>query len=558
MGVVITKGEAMMGFYCFSYRRLCKLVFVAVLMIWFFSPGKGIAEIKQYGGEYRVPLASEPSSLDPAYITGIYAVNVAMNLFDGLVEFDKDLNIVPAIARVWKISRDHRTYTFFLRKEVRFHNGREVTSEDFVFSFSRILSPETKSPVASLFLNIQGAKEFYEGRSSQVSGLRAPDPYTLKIKLKEPFAPFLSILAMANAKVVPQEEIGPLFGRRPVGTGPFIFSGWQPGKEIVLAANEEYFAGRPYLNNLRFRIYPNVEWEKIFNDFEKGLLDQSIIPSNKYDPIMSDTRYTERYKLIKKPTLNLVYLGMNVNMAPFNDYRVRQAVSYAVNTEAIVRDITKRGSIPAKGILPPGIAGFDPHFEGYRYDPQKAAKLLEEAGYPQGRGIGPIEVWTVSKSESVQRELREYQRYLAEVGIELIPRTAKNWKEFIRFINEKKAPMYYAAWYADYPDPDNFLYVLCHSASKTNRMGYHNPKVDELLDQARRETDYLKRMHLYREVQKLVMVDAPLISQHVNGFNFLFQPWVKGVEVSYLGAAYVPFKNVKIERSLLAETEKAR
>lgn len=536
-----------MGFYRASYRRLCKLAFVVMLVLWCSSAAKGIAEIKQYGGEYRVPLASEPSSLDPAYITGIYAVNVAMNLFDGLVEFDKDLNIVPAIARVWKISRDHRTYTFFLSKGVRFHNGREVTSEDFVFSFSRILSPDTKSPVASLFLNIQGAKEFHDGKSSHVSGLRAPDPYTLKIQLEEPFAPFLSILAMANAKVVPKEEIGPLFGRRPIGTGPFSFNIWQQGKEIVLAANKEYFAGRPYLNALRFRIYPNIEWEKIFDDFEKGLLDQSIIPSNKYDSIMSDAHYAERYNLISKPTLNLVYVGMNVNMPPFNDQRVRQAISYAVNTEAIVRDITKRGSIPAKGILPPGIAGFDPHFEGYRYDPQKAAKLLEEAGYPQGRGIGPIEIWTVSKSESVQRELREYQRYLAEIGITLVPKVASNWKEFIKFINEKKAPMYYAAWYADYPDPDNFLYVLCHSDSKTNRMGYHNPKVDELLDQARRETDYMKRVDLYREVQKMVMVDAPLINQHVNGFNFLFQPWVKGVEVSYLGAAYVPFKKVWIE-----------
>ena len=553
MGVVNKKGEAMLGFYHLNYRCLCKQLFLMMLLLCCFHFAEGVAAGKQYGGEYRVPLASEPTSLDPAHITSIYAVNVAMNLFDGLVEFDKDLNIVPAIARVWKISRDHCTYTFFLRKGVRFHNGREVTSEDFVFSFSRILSPDTQSPVASLFLNIKGAKEFHNGLSPAVAGLSAPDPYTLTIQLEQPFSPFLSILAMANGKVVPKEDISPLFGRHPIGTGPFRFSSWQPGEEIVLTANEDHYGGRPFLNTLHFRIYPNIEWEKIFDDFEKGLLEQSIIPSNKYDSIMSDKRYLEMYNLISKPTLNLVYLGMNVNMSPFDDHRVRQAISYAVNKEAIVRDITKRGSIPANGILPPGIAGFDPHFEGYRYDPQKAVKLLAEAGYPQGRGIPPIEIWTVSKAESVQRELGEYQRYLAAIGIELIPRTAENWSEFIKFINEKKAPMYYAAWYADYPDPDNFLYVLCHSQSKTNRMGYHNHKVDELLDQARRETDYMKRMVLDREAQKLVMVDAPLISQHINGFNYLFQPWVRGVEASYLGAAYVPFKKVWVEKSLLAE-----
>jgi peptide/nickel transport system substrate-binding protein/oligopeptide transport system substrate-binding protein len=524
------------------------MVALLIFLLWGFLPVNSLADNQQYGGEYRIPLASEPSSLDPAFITDIYAVNVAMNLYDGLVEFDKDLNIVPAIARVWKISRDHRTYTFLLRKGVRFHNGREVTANDFVFSFSRILSPETKSPVASFFLNIQGATEFNEGRSQSVSGLRALDPHTLKIQLKQPFAPFLSILAMANAKVVPEEEIGPLFDKKPVGTGPFAFHSWQEGKEIVLTANESYYGGRPFLDTVCFCIYPNIEWEKIFDNFEKGLLEQAIIPSNKYDQIISDSRYLERYHLISKPTLNLVYVGMNVNMAPFNDYRVRQAISHAINTEAIVRDVTKRGSIPAKGILPPGTAGFDPHFEGYRYDPQKAKQLLAEAGYPQGRGIDPIEIWTVSKAESVQQELREYQNYLGEIGITLVPRVAKNWSEFIQIINEKRAPMYYAAWYADYPDPDNFLYILCNSKSKTNRMGYFNPTVDNLLEEARRETDYMKRVDLYREIQRLVMREAPIVCQHVNSFNYLFQPWVNGVQVSYLGAAYVPFKNVWIEK----------
>ena len=548
----------MQQLYELTFRRLGRLVFLVLFVLWGLSPTEGVADIEKSGGEYRIPLASEPASLDPAFITSIYAVNVAMNLFDGLVEFDEDLNTVPAIARVWKISRDHRTYTFFLRTGLKFHNGREVTSKDFVFSFSRILSPETKSPVASLFLNIQGARAFHQGRSSRVSGLRAPDRYTLKIELEEPFAPFLSILAMANAKVVPKEEIGPLFGKRPIGTGPFSLDSWQPGKEIVLTANEDYYAGRPFLDKLRFRIYPNIEWEKIFDDFEKGLLEQSIIPSSKYDLITSDTYDLKRYHLISKPTLNLVYLGLNVNMVPFDNHLVRQAVSYAVNTDAIVRDITKRGSIPAKGILPPGIAGYDPHFKGYGYDPQKARKLLREAGYPNGRGIPPIEVWTVSKAESVQQELQEYQRYLAEIGIQLVPKVAKNWKEFVKFINERKAPMYYAAWYADFPDPDNFLYVLLHSKSKTNRMGYHNPEVDELLEQARRETSYMKRVDIYRKVQNLAMMEAPVICQHVNSFNYLLQPWAKGVRVSYLGAAYIPFRKVWIEQSRIGDEIKAR
>ena len=513
------------------------------------------SQVSRYGGRYNVALSSEPETIDPAFITDIYSVTVANNLFDGLVEFDKELNVIPAIAEIWKISRDHRTYTFQLRHGVMFHNGREVTAEDFVFSFERILNLNTHSPVASLFLNIKGAKSFHEGKSSHVEGLKALDLYTLQIQLEQPFAPFLSILAMANAKVIPKEAIGPDFSKHPVGSGPFKFNNWKPGKEIILTANEEYFLGRPYLDTLFFHIYQNIEWEKIFADFERGFLDQSIIPSNRYDLITSDSEYTERYNRVSQPTLNLVYVGINCNFQPLNDVRVRQALSLAVDIDTIVKDITRRGSVPAKGILPQGIAGFDPAFNGIGYNPVRARKLLTEAGYAEGNGIPPLEIWTVSKSKSVQKELTEYQQYFKEIGIKLIPKVADNWKQFVALINEKKVPLFYAAWYADYPDPDNFLYVLCHSKSRTNRMGYRNPEIDDLLEIARKETDYMKRINIYRNVQQKVMAESPLIAQHVNSFNYLFQSWVKDVEVNYLGAAYIPFRKIWIN---YLEVEKKR
>jgi len=511
------------------------------------APTSGSTNQPRYGGKFSVPLSSEPESLDPAYITDIYAVTIANNLFDGLVEFDKDLNVVPAIAELWKISRDRKLYTFHLQKGVKFHNGREVTAEDFEFSITRILNPETHSPVASLFLNIKGAKAFHENQCSQVEGLKALDRYTIQIQLDEPFAPFLSILAMANAKVIPKECAGPNFSQHPVGTGPFKFNSWKDGKEIILTANENYFLGRPYLDTLYFQIYPNIVWEKIFDDFERGFLDQSIIPSNKYNSITADPQNQKNYKLVSKPTLNLVYVGINCNIKPLNDVRIRQALSLAVDTEKIVRQITRRGSVPAKGILPPGIAGFDPEFSGHGYNPVRARSLLAEAGYPEGRGIPPLEIWTVSKSKSVQQELLAYQKYLADIGIKIVPKVADNWKHFITLINNQKVPLYYAAWYADYPDPDNFLYVLCHSKSRTNRMGYQNTEIDHMLEMARQEVNYIERINIYREVQRQVMKDAPLIAQHVNSFNYLFQPWVKGIEVNYLGAAYIPFRKVWID-----------
>ncbi len=524
---------------------------VIILLVTSIDADSGTEERIRYGGEYRVPLESEPISLDPARFSGIYAMNVAANLFDGLVEFDSNLNVVPAIAKVWKISRDRRTYTFRLRNGVRFHNGREVTADDFVYSFSRILNPEIKSPAASMFQNILGARAYRQGESKTINGLRAKDKNTLIIELEEPFTPFLSILAMVNAKVVPKEAIAKDFGKHPIGTGPFRFRSWQPGKEILLEANGDYFDGRPYLDILRFSIYPNIEWDKVFADFEKGSLEQSIIPKSKYDEFMAKGDL-KNANIISKPGLNIVYIGMNNTVAPLKDSRVRQAIIYAVDREKISLEITKRGSVPAKGILPPGIAGYNPHLEGYPYDPGKARKLLKEAGYPEGRGLSPIEIWTVSKAESVKSELQEYKRYLSKVGIHLVIKVAKNWKEFIKRINEKQAPMFYAAWYADFPDPDNFLYVLSHSKSRTNRMGYNNPEVDKLLEQARGELDYMKRVEQYREIEKIVINDAALICQHVNSFNYVFQPWVKGVKMSHLGVIYLPFRNIWIDHGQFA------
>lgn len=538
-----------MGFY----RTVVFALAMLLLLLFFSCPLMGSSIGQPSGGEYRVPLASEPVTLDPVTCSDVYAINVAVNLFDGLVEFDKDLNVVPAIAKRWIISRDHRIYTFFLRKGVKFHNGREVTAEDFVYSFHRLLNPETNSPAGPLFSYVMGAKAFVDGKSKTVTGFSAPDRYTFKVELKEPFAPFLSILATANAKVVPKEAIDADFGFRPIGTGAFRFHSWDRGHSIILSKNNDYFREKARIDILRFRIYSNDQWDLIFSDFEKGLLDQAIIPRNKYDEIVANPHYTQNYQFISRPGLNLVYLGMNETVPPFNDVRVRQAISYAVDTETIVRQITRLGSVPAKSILPPGIAGFDPDYKGYSYDPREARKLLAQAGYPEGRGIAPIEIWTVSKSESVKNELLAYQKYFAKIGIQLIPKVSKNWKEFIQLINEKKAPMFYAAWYADYPDPDNFLYILFHSKSSTNRMAYHNPIVDRMLEEARHMTDYMKRVEMYRNIEKLVMGDAVVICQHINSFNCLLQPWVTGMNMSYLGPTYVPFRKVGIDHAKFAK-----
>jgi oligopeptide transport system substrate-binding protein len=333
----------------------------------------------QFGGIYRRALANNPATLDPAFVSDIYSRTVVRQIVDGLVQFDAHLNPIPAIAEFWEASRDGLSWTFTLRRGVKFHHGREVTAEDFVYSFTRLLDSKKPSPSSEYFRRIEGANDFLEGKAANVRGLKAVDRYTLQIVLEEPFAPSLTVLGLANAAVVPREEVerlGDNFARTPVGTGPFKFIRWDPGKEIVLEANQGHYEGRPFLDGIAFKI--GGTFEEAFAQFLAGKLEEAMIPSGKTEEVYSDPQYRQ-YQLLRRPMLGLLYIGFNTQIKPFDDKRVRQALNYAVNKEAIVREITKMGSLPANGTLPPGMPGHDPDLRGYYYNPVKAKQLLAEA-----------------------------------------------------------------------------------------------------------------------------------------------------------------------------------
>jgi oligopeptide transport system substrate-binding protein len=501
------------------------------------------------GGTYRRALANDPATLDPAFVSDIYSRTVVRQLFQGLVQFDAHLNPIPAIADFWEASRDGLVWTFTLRRGVQFHHGREVTAEDFVYSFTRLLDPKHPSPRIEFFRRIQGADEFMEGKTTHIRGLKAIDRYTLQIALKEPFAASLAVLGLGNAAVVPREEVerlGDGFARAPVGAGPFKLARWEPGKEIVLAANENYYEGRPFLESIMFKI--GGTFEEAFTEFLKGNLEETTIPSGKTEEVVTDRRYRQ-YQLIRRPMLGLLYLGFNTQIKPFDDKRVRQAFNYGVNKEAIVREITKMGSQPATGTLPPGMPGHDPDLKGYYYNPAKAKRLLAEAGYPNGAGFPVVQLWASSKAESTKAELAAYQEQLAALGVKVELHFVPEWKVFDSMLQEGKLPMFRLAWYADIPDPDNFFTPLLHSSSPRNVTFYRNPQVDRLLEQAREELDYTKRIKLYREAERIVMDDAPWITQHNHVFEYLYQPYVRGVEVSLLGDRWIPMNKIWLEKN---------
>ncbi|MBI4637647.1 MAG: ABC transporter substrate-binding protein [Candidatus Rokubacteria bacterium] len=495
------------------------------------------------GGVYRRPLGNDPATLDPARVSDIYSRSVSQQIFDGLVQFDQTLTVMPALAQFWKASRDGLTWTFTLRKGVRFHHGREVTADDVVYSFTRILDPREKSGAADLFGTIQGAQEFREGRARTVSGLTALDRYTVQVVLKEAQAPFVSVLAVGHAKIVPREVVeraGEAFGAQPVGTGPFKFVRWERGKEIVLAVNPDYFGGVPQLARVVYRIFPGERFETMHEEFQKGNLEDTPIPTQDYRRIVASGGST----YVKRPMISVRFYGFNTRWKPLDDRRVRQALAHAIDRDGLIDEVFLGRYTPARGVLPPGTQGFNPRLRGYAYDPERARDLLAQAGYPGGRGLPSIPVWSSVKLERVLQEHELMKKQLEVVGVRTEFHYLTDWPAFFKKLLDGQLPMFVLAWYADVPDPDNFLFKLFHSRSPRNFFGYANATVDELVTAARQVTDPQRRVDLYRRAEQLIVDDAPLVPFWHYTYERLFQPYVRSVEVNGLGDPYIPLRKI--------------
>ena len=536
--------------------RFLKIILGILLLVWSISiltnGALGEKVVKQeekpvFGGTYRRSLEFSPKTLDPALSIDTHAVTVIQQVFDGLVQFDKDLNVVPAIAKSWKISSDGLTYIFYLREGVKFHNGREVTADDFIYSMKRIIDPKTKSPAANFLDRVVGFKEFQEGNARSVKGLISSGKYTFEIRLAEPYAPFLSILGMNKFKVLPKEEVEKLgmdFGKFPVGTGPFKFVSMKEGEEIVLEANPDYFEGRPYLDKIVFKIFHGSPLEIIFKNFMDGNLEETPIPFKEF---RGPTKLKNFY-IVRKPILSLRFYGMQIKTKPFDNKKIRQAINFAINKKQIDEEAFQGMDHITDQIIPLGMPGSSPTKILYPYDLRRAKELLLQAGYPEGKGIPPVEFWCASKAEMTQKELEIVKSNLANIGINLQIHTETNWKKFEEMMVSYKTPIFRYAWYADFPDPDNFLGILFHSKSKYNYMAYHNPQVDHLLDRAREERDYLKRMEMYRKIEEIVLEDAPIVPTINHIFQQAYQLNVRGVEVNALGGPYIPMKKIWLKK----------
>jgi oligopeptide transport system substrate-binding protein len=499
--------------------------------------GGGNTPAPSGGSVLRLAQLAEPTTLDPGQVQDGPTIEFLMHVFNGLVQWTPQSKIAPALAEKWEITNGGRTYVFHLRSGVKFHNGRELAAEDVVYSLTRSVDPKLAAPVALVYLgDIVGAKEFRDGKAQSVKGLEAPDPKTVKITIDQPKAYFLSKLTYPTGYVVCKEAIeaegGVINEKSMIGTGSFKLAEYRRGDRIVLDANPDFFEGAPKLARVERRILLDVGTRH--DKFEAGELDIADISMAMYRADKNNPQLAPLIHQFQRPSI--FYMALNQrSFPPFKDKRVRHAFAHAVNKEEIVRTVHE-GVVPqAHGIIPPGVPGFREDFQGLPYDPEKAKKLLAEAGYPNGQGFPPLKLAFRASVEDIKNTCVAIAADLEKnLGIK-VDLDETEWATFLKKRNTGEMPFYFLRWAADYLDPQNFLSTMLTTGSPENTLGYSNPEFDRLCWAADLMQDPAKRMATYHKAEELVIDDAPWVPIYYQKEVELWNPRLRGVEDSAMG-----------------------
>ncbi len=479
-------------------RRLIAVCWVVALC--------GCARAPDAPNTLRLRLDADPSTLDPARIVDVSGGEIAGKIFAGLVRVGETGEPVPELAATVAVSDDGLVYTFVLKDEARFSNGRPLTSADVRYSFERLLSPKTASPRRWVLGRIDGADDYAQGKAGSVQGIETPDENTVLLKLEKPFGPFLSLLTMPNAAIVPQEVVeawGEDFGSHPVGAGPFLLESWQRDVRLVLRRNPHYSDG-PKLDCMEYEIIP--EDFAASSEFETGNLD--ILQLSPADIPRYNASSRLRSLVTSHVGLNTYYLGFICDRAPFDDVRLRHAVSHAIDRQKIIDSVLAGSAVVADGPVPPTILPAADERQAPGYDPKVAIRLIAEAGgAPETIGL------YLSSGREELSVCEAIQEYLRKVGLD-VELHMLEWSSFKDAVSRGEPDIFYLSWWADYPDPENFLFPTFHSSnwgSAGNRSRFASPEVDAAIETAVAETDAATRADGYAQVEKLVVEAAPWV-----------------------------------------------
>ncbi|HET9233485.1 MAG TPA: ABC transporter substrate-binding protein, partial [Candidatus Eisenbacteria bacterium] len=494
------------------------------------------------GGTFHIALETL-DNLDPAFADDAYEATFITQVFSGLLRADADLNVLPDVAHAWTISPDGLTYVFELRNDARFHHGRLITAQDFIYSFTRLLDARRVPPgiIQDYLIIVEGATDFIAGRADHVRGFSAPDPHTLVIRLAKPYPSFLSVLCMDQAKVIPEEEInrrGPeAFSQDPVGSGPFRFVKRNTEGNWILVANRDYFGTPAFLDSVIIHPLSHDGGVAQRKDFLAGKLD--VMPLRQSE--VSELLQHASFPIIRRLELAMEFIGLNCAKPPMKDLRVRQALSLALDRRA-VEAAAGPGFLRPAGILPPGMPGYTPEPKILPEDAARARALLAEAGYGPHHPLRFTFYATARSREGMARDSVIVASW-AKVGIRA-ERKVVNWSELNKAIEGGTAPAFVITWIGDLPDPDTFLFTLLASDGMFNMVSFRNAGLDSLLAHGRSETNMEHRLDWYRKAERHVLAEAPIIPLFNVMTAYAFQPDVVGVEMSPYGICSVPLRKV--------------
>jgi peptide/nickel transport system substrate-binding protein len=460
-----------------------------------------------------VALDQPPDNLDPRVGQVASSQRMAVLLFNSLVKKNERLEIEPDVAESWDMP-DPRTYVFHLRKGVAFHDGRPLTSKDVVFTFRSMLDGSIRTSKSGHPYNL-------------IDVIEAKDDYTVVFKLKEPFAPFLWNLARGVIGIIP-EGSGSDFRQHPIGSGPFVFDHYFQDEEVVMKRNDAYFGDKAGVAMLRFKIIPEAIVQAL--EIRKGSADITL---NVLTPDMVEVmKKDDSVKVLQSEGTNYQYLAFNVADPVFSDVRVRQAIAYGIDREKIIKYLWRDQARLASGMLPPNSWAYESNVQTYPYDPGRARELLKESGHEHLSFT-----YRTSQDDTGRLVAAALQQQLREIGVTMEIRS-NEFATFFSDIVKGEFQTYSLRWIGGNTDPD-FFNAVFHSKmappNGANRGRYSNPRVDQLIEFARRETDQEKRKDAYREIQRIVAEELPYVSMFYMDNVCVYNKRIEGIRLSPTG-----------------------
>lgn len=488
-----------------------------------------------YGDTIIAASIAEPTTLIPVAASDSASHDICGLIYNGLVKYDKDLNITGDLAESWNTGQDGRVIVFNLRKDVKWHDGAPFTAEDVKFTYERLIDPEVRTPYGGDFLKIES--------------LEIVDPYKIKVTYKEPFSPGLSSWGMwiIPKHILEDEDLNTTaYARNPIGTGPYKFLSWHSGQRIDLAANEDYFSGRPYIDRYIYKVIPDTA--TMFLELRAEELDMTGLTPLQYRRQTSSDFFRTHYNKFRYPSFGYAYLGYNLLDDKFKEIRVRQALNYAVSKEALIYGVLMGLGTVCTGPFVPDSWAYDSTIVPAEYNPEKARQMLFEAGWDDTDGDGildkdgkPFEftILTNQGNDLRKRAAEIIQHQLGATGVKVRIRVVE-WSVFLtEFINKKRFEAILMGWGLS-REPD--CYDIWHS-SKTregefNFISYDNKEIDSLLEEGRRVFDKEARAEIYHNIQRILYEEQPYMFLWIADSLPIVHKRFKGVSPAPAGIGY--------------------